>query len=133
MFKQIKLVKIRHSSRNNINQDIQWLSASLGMFNKRDREKSCYRIFIELLKHAKDNQPLSSDQIARATRLNRSTVIHHLTKLVDSGLVINEKGMYLLREPTLTKTIESITRDIEYFLSDVKYLSNKIDKKLELR
>ena len=63
---KITIVSIKKPSQRNINQELQWLGSSLGLFNMRDKDKSCFRVFIELLKSAKSGHPLSSDEIAEA-------------------------------------------------------------------
>ena len=97
MAHRVTIVRVRRESPNNVNQELQWLGNSLGLFNLRDRDSSCFRVFITLVKRAKRNEVLSSDEIAHRLNLTRSTVVHHLTKLIDSGIVVREKGGYLLR------------------------------------
>ena len=49
-FQKITIIKLRKSSEKNLNSDLQWFSNSLGLFNERDKEKSCFRVFIALIK-----------------------------------------------------------------------------------
>ena len=60
---RITIIRERRPVRN-LNEELQWLGNSLGLFNLRDKDKSCFRIFIELLKAAKVDKPLTSDEIA---------------------------------------------------------------------
>ena len=76
-FQKITIVKVRKSSEKNINEDLQWISSSLGLFNERDKEKSCFRIFVELIKAARRGQALNSDQIAAKTNLSRAWLFWH--------------------------------------------------------
>ncbi|RME55406.1 transcriptional regulator [Candidatus Woesearchaeota archaeon] len=129
-FKKITIIKIRKSPANNINQDIQNFSQSLGLFNVRDKEKSCYRIFVELLKAAKFEQGLSSDELAYKLNLSRGTVIHHLNRLMDSGLVVSKRNKYMLRTKDLASLIEKLKKDAIDFFNDLKNLALDIDKKI---
>lgn len=130
MSKKIIILKIRKSDIDNVNEELQWLGNSLGLFNLRDRNSSCFRIFITLIKKAKQNQTLSSDQIAERLHLSRGTVVHHLNRLMDSGLVVRERKGYLLRETNLQKIIDDLQQDIERVFSELKEVAKEIDEKL---
>ncbi len=54
---RITIINIRKPAERSINQELQWLGTSLGLFNLRDKNKSCFRIFIDLLKAAKNKSP----------------------------------------------------------------------------
>ena len=71
MFKEINIKNIEKKENNDFNKDIQWLSDSLGLFNLRDKEKSCFRIFLELIKAKKEDKLISSDEIAFNSHLSR--------------------------------------------------------------
>ncbi|MBM3200645.1 helix-turn-helix transcriptional regulator [Candidatus Woesearchaeota archaeon] len=114
--------------RNEINEEIQWLCQSLGLFGERDKEKSCYRVFLELLKNHKG---LTSDEIAQSTHITRGTVIHHISKLSEEGLIINQKNMYKLRTKTLYRLIKELETDIEETFQEMEKIAKKIDKRLE--
>ena len=63
--KKITIVKINRPAERDINKELQWLGYSLGLFNLRDKDKSCYRIFLELLKSAKKEAGLSSATVVK--------------------------------------------------------------------
>ena len=130
--KKITIVKIRKPDERNLNTELQWLGDSLGLFNLRDKDKSCFRIFIELLKAAKIKEPLSSDEIAFRLNLSRGTVIHHINKLMDSGLVVHHKNKYMLRVENLSSLIEELHRDIKRTCLDLKKVAEEIDKGMGL-
>ncbi len=110
---RITIINIRKPQAKSINEELQWFGTSLGLFNLRDKDKSCYRIFIELLKSAKLKEPLSSDDLAAHLRLTRGTVVHHLNKLMESGLVVTDKNKYTLRVNNLKELIGELERDIK--------------------
>lgn len=128
MIKRVTVVKIRRMPEGNVNSDLQWLGNSLGLFGLRDRDSSCFRIFITLVK--KSDNPLSSDEIAERLKLSRGTVVHHLIKLMDSGIVLREKEGYLLREGSLLHLIEELKRDTEAVFTELKEVAKEIDEKI---
>ncbi len=129
---RITIVKSRKPIEHTINQELQWLGTSLGLFNLRDKDKSCFRIFIELLKAAKRETPLSSDELAYKLNLSRGTIIHHITKLMESGLVVSYKNKYMLRVDNLTELINEVEGDVKRTCDDLKRVAEDIDKKLGL-
>lgn len=129
---RITIIKSRKPAEHNINEELQWLGSSLGLFNLRDKDKSCFRLFIELLKAAKRKHPLSSDELAFRLGLSRGTVIHHITKLMEAGIVIVYKNMYMLRVDNLKEIINELEKDIKRTCDDLRDIADDIDKRLGL-
>lgn len=130
MSQKITIVKVRRGAGHNINHELQWLGNSLGLFNLRDRDSSCFRVFITLVRRSRRNEPVSSDVIAERLHLSRGTVVHHLTKLMDSGIVIREKRGYLLRESNLKNLVKDVQRDVYAVLSEMEEVAKEIDERL---
>ena len=129
---RIAIVNIRKPSEHNVNQELQWFGSSLGLFNLRDRDKSCFRMFIELLKSSKAKHTLTSDELAQKLSLSRGTVIHHINKLMESGIVIHEGNRYILRVDNLKSLIEEVEKDIKRACEDLKEIAKEIDDRLGL-
>ena len=125
---KITIVNIKKPKQKNLNQDLQWFSRSIGLFSKRDKEKSCFRIFIELLKSEKG---LTSDEIADFSNLARATTIHHLKNLIEAGLVKKEKNRYFLIERDLESLVKKIENNIEITLRELKEIAKYLDKEIK--
>ena len=125
---RITIINVRKPAEKSINQQLQWLGTSLGLFNIRDRDKSCFRIFIELIKA---KEPRTSDIIADNLGLSRGTVIHHINRLMEAGLVVHEKNAYLLRVENLSDLISELEKDIKRTLDDLKQVASNIDNRLQ--
>lgn len=130
--RKITVIKISRPLKREINEELQWIGSSLGLFSLRDKDKSCFRIFIELLKAAKAREPLSSDEIAEHLNLTRGTVIHHINKLMESGLVVRIKNKYMLRVEDMETLIDEIKRDFERTYYNLKQVATDIDRSLGL-
>lgn len=128
---KITIVRIRRPVKN-INDELQWFGNSIGLFNMRDKDKSMFRIFIELLKSTKARHYLTSDEIAERLELSRGTVIHHVNKLMSAGIVVNERNRYLLRVDNLEALVDEIKTDIARTMDDLKKVAEEIDKTLGL-
>ncbi|MBW3011266.1 ArsR family transcriptional regulator [Candidatus Woesearchaeota archaeon] len=129
-FHRVTIVKIRKPAQKQINKDLQWFCESLGLFSPRDKNSSCFRVFIELLKAAKLGKPLSSDEIAFRAGLSRGTVVHHLTNLIASGLVIIEDSKYILRASNLEDLIAEIKKDSERVFDNMTKIAKELDEEL---
>lgn len=129
---RITIVNIRKPSEHNVNQELQWFGSSLGLFNLRDKDKSCFRVFVELLKSAKAKRTLTSDDLALRLALSRGTIIHHINKLMESGLVVHEGNTYTLRVDNLNSLIEEVEKDIRRACDDLKEIAKEIDNRLGL-
>lgn len=129
---RITVFRMRRPGSKNINDELQWLATSLGLVGLRDRDKSCFRLFITMIKAAKNNKPLTSDELAERLNLSRGTVIHHLNKLREAGLVIHEKNNYLLRVQKTKELVEELQKDMERAFDDIKIIADSIDKGLNL-
>jgi len=130
---RITITRVRRPTQTNLNQELQWLGASLGLFSLRDKDRSCFRIFIELLKAAKRNNGLTSDELAFSLALTRGTVIHHINRLLEAGLVIHSEGRYFLRVDTLRALVGELQKDMNRALDDLKDIASDIDGRLGLQ
>ena len=129
---RITIVNIRKPAEHNVNQELQWFGSSLGLFNLRDKDKSTFRVFIELLKSAKAKHTLTSDELALRLDLSRGTIIHHINKLIESGIVVHEGNKYTLRVENLRALIEEVEKDIKRACEDLKEVAKEIDERLGL-
>ncbi len=118
---------------HNINELLHWFGGTLGLFNPRDKDKSCYRIFVALLSSIRENpEGLTSDELALRTRLSRGTVVHHLNKLMESGIVVSERGKYVLSVDNLQELVEQVRSRVNKTFDGLKEISRAIDKQLNL-
>ncbi|MGM5482376.1 MAG: helix-turn-helix domain-containing protein [Nanobdellota archaeon] len=129
----ISIIRMRKPASNDINEELQWLGASLGLFNLRDKDKSCFRIFIEMIKNtSRKSEPLSSDEIAYRLNLTRGTVIHHINKLISAGIVEKEGSRgYILRTDNISELIDEIEQDMKRTYDNIRKIAKQIDIKLQ--
>jgi DNA-binding MarR family transcriptional regulator len=131
-FRKITIIKHNKPERKNLNQDLQWFSNSLGLFGERDKERSCFRIFIEIVKGARRKIHYTSDELALKTNLTRGTVVHHLNKLIEKGLIIFNNGRYILRVNNLEDLTKEIRKEMNTVLEELQSMAKELDKELGL-
>ncbi|MBU0756644.1 MAG: helix-turn-helix domain-containing protein [Nanoarchaeota archaeon] len=129
---RITIIRTRKPKETDLNGELLWFCDSLGLFGTRDKDKSCFRLFVTLLKSLKKGEDLSSDEIAEKVHLSRGTVIHHMHKLMGSGLVDMHGNRYSLKHDSLSEIIDEMERDITRTMEKLKKSADEIDKKLEL-
>jgi len=131
-FKKVTVIRINRPQKKDVNRDLQWFSESLGLFSERDKERSCFRIFIELVKAARRGQIYTSDEIAYRTNLSRGTVVFHLNKLIEAGLISYENGRYILRVSNLEELVKEIQKDLNRVFDELKVMAQELDDELGL-
>ncbi|MCK5450062.1 winged helix-turn-helix transcriptional regulator [Candidatus Pacearchaeota archaeon] len=127
--KEIRILNVDFSRKRVLNEELQMFSHCLGMFNKRDKEKSCFRIFVHLLE---EKGYLSSEQLAKRSNLSRATVIHHIGRLIDSGLVMKKEQGYFLRFDSLEDLTREIEKDVCSTFKRLRKISKRIDEGLDI-
>ena len=123
-------INIEPISEHDTNEGLCWISQSLGLFNERDKEKSCHRIFIELIKARKEDKQLGSQELANKSHLSRATVLHHIEKLVESNIVRENENKFELVDQNLNSIIIRLRNEMNEYMEEMEKLSKKLDKEL---
>lgn len=99
----------------------------MGLFGLRDKDRSAFRVFIELLKAARAGTALSSDELSFRLGLTRGTVMHHINNLMKAGIVVSEANRYALRDSHLEFVIDELRKDLEREMDELKRAAREID------
>lgn len=129
---KVTIVRERTPLHHNVNDLLLILGQSLGLFSLRDKDKSCYRIFITLVKALKLGVELTSDELATKTGLTRGTVIHHLNRLMEAGIVTNYKNKYLIDYPSLSALVADMRKNVNAVFDDIDVMAKNIDTALDI-
>jgi predicted transcriptional regulator len=132
-FTRITIIRIKKPDQENINEELQYLGESLGLFSERDKDKSCFRVFIILLNSLRKGQKVTSDEIADKASLTRGTVIHHLNRLMESGIVISQKNYYMLAVDNMEELVDLVKKNLVKTFDNLKPIARSIDRRLELK
>lgn len=129
---EIHLIKIRSTPQQNIHDQLIWLAESFGLLSLRDKDKSCYRLFIELVKCTKTKQALTSDELANRLSLSRATTIHHLKNLIKHGLVKHIDNRYVMTTDSLIELMQEIDNNYKRTMKQIAVIAKKLDDELQL-
>ncbi|MDD9953718.1 MAG: ArsR family transcriptional regulator [Candidatus Woesearchaeota archaeon] len=129
---RITITRVSYEEDNqDVNRELQVIGLALGLFSQRDRDRSKFRIFIELLRDTRRQGPgLSTDDLAQTLHLSRATVIHHLRTLIDAGFAKETAGRYTLAVSSLEELLHNIQEDLTKTLQDLKTVAQHIDHEL---
>ncbi len=130
-FDHITVRNLNPPGTPDINAELQWLGTVLGLFGNRDKDSSCYRVFMTVVRTA-PNGMISSDEIAANCELSRGTVVHHLNKLRDAGMIsANEEG-YSLTGGSLRGALGELEAELDRLFELSRVIAEDIDRKLRL-
>ncbi len=126
------IMDLKMPSVTDLEGDLDWICRCLGFLESRDKDRTAAKIFRFLLEAMKEGKGRSSDELAGEIGLTRGAVVHHLNKLIQSGLVIRREGQYELRGRSLQRTVREIKRDIDRIFENMEQVAQSIDKSLDL-
>ncbi len=133
IIQKITVVRTKKPEFHSVNDELQWFAGSLGLFNLRDKDRTCFRIFIELIKESRNTNLISSDELAARLHLTRGTVVHHLNKLLETGIIINNRNRYELRVQSLQALVDIIEEDFKKTCNELRNVAKNLDSHLHLR
>jgi predicted transcriptional regulator len=105
---------------------IRWFCRVFGLSTEGDSlEEQIFRNFVEA---AYTNKGLASSELKLDTTLSRSTVIYHLNRFIEAGLLVKHGRRYSLRASELSKAIEEIEYDINREMSRMLDTAKEYDR-----
>jgi len=70
--------------------------------------------------------------LAYKLKLSRGTVVHHLNKLLESGIIVADRNRYILRVNNLEVLVNELRKDIRRTMDALKEIARQIDEELRL-
>lgn len=133
-FTRITIIRTQKPESYDVNALLQWFGGTVGLFSIRDKDRSCFRVFIELIKNGKkEGEGLTSDDLAELTGLTRGTVVHHLNRLMEAGMVLSQKNKYYLKTGSLEALVDVVRADVDKTFEALKEVGKKLDKVLDMK
>ena len=103
------------------------LCRSLRILNTRDMDGTVTVVFRSILVSARE-RPIGSSELAKTTRLNRVTIIHHLQRLERLGVLEHERHKYRLRVSGLSEMVERMQTEMLESLSEARSMAVELDR-----
>lgn len=131
-----KEIRIRHiikKRQDDVDDTIDLLCESLGVVGSRDVNKISVKIFKELLGALRNEENVSSDELAEKTGLTRGAVVHHLNRMLKAGIVIRTKRGYEIRTYDLESLVDAVKNDVLRIFDDLRGVAAELDNALKLK
>jgi len=78
--KQFVIRKLREPTEKELDKDIEWICNSFGFLTPRDQDKTAFKILKALIKSAKEDIGLTSDELTKLVEPTIGSVIYHLKR-----------------------------------------------------
>jgi predicted transcriptional regulator len=108
---------------------LKWFCYAFGLSNEIGVDNP---IEEQILKNFTDaaykNEGLASSQLKLDTDLARSTIIYHLNRFIESGLLVKRGRKYYLRASEMSKAIEEIEYDINREMKRMLDIAKEFDR-----
>ncbi len=117
----------------NPDEFIRWLCEALGLSNPNEKGSIEAEILKRFIVAAASNTGISSSQIALEPKVARSTVIYHLNRFIDSGLLVKKGRLYYLRAQELSTAIEEIEYDINREMMRILDAAREFDRAFDIQ
>lgn len=112
--------------------ELEFFCSSLQILTKRDKDKTLLTV-LRAVTHLPVNQSIKASQLAKTVSLNRITVLHHLNRLEQLGLIKKEKSNYYLSEYGFTKFVLKAREEAEKLFDEVFLIAQKLDQRHYLK
>ncbi len=110
MIERIVIRQVNRPSSENAKEVIEWFCEVFDLSDGGDDIEPT--IFQEIVSNSMSGDGVTSKELTEELDMPRSTVIYHLNRFIDTGLVIRRGRKYYLRSEDLASTIEDIQADM---------------------
>lgn len=107
---------------------IRWFCRVFGLSSAGEQNPIGEQILIRFAEAAQNDVGLSSAELDLDTDLAKSTVIYHLNRFIEAGLLVKRGRKYYLRASEMQKAIQEIEYDVERELSRMLDTAKELDR-----
>ncbi len=110
--------------------ELESFCRSMRILSARDMDGTVTVVFRSMLTEGR--QPVGSSELAQLTRLNRVTIIHHLQRLEQMGLVEHTERKYRLRVHDLSEAVEQMRGEMLRSFEEAEAMAEELDRRFML-
>lgn len=110
---------------------LKWFCEAFGLSDSEDKEDVEFTILRNLTYAAYENKGYSSIELKEHVPIGRSTIVYHLNKFIESGLVVKRGRRYYLRSTDLSTAIEEIEYDLNKEMMKLLDAAKEFDRLME--
>ncbi len=106
------------------------LCKALRIVSSRDIDDTAARVFKTVLQSARESDEFGSTNLSREAGLNRITVIHHLKRLMDAGIIERGESKYKLKYSSLTDLVRDVRKNTLESLDKLEETARELDENM---
>lgn len=111
---------------------LKWFCDVFGLSSADNLDSIEGQILKNFAEAAYNNEGLASSELKLDTNLARSTVIYHLNRFIDAGLLVKRGRKYYLRASEMSKAIEEIEYDINREMQRMRDTAKQFDRFMDV-
>ncbi len=112
---------------------IRWFLAVFDLGDGNEANGIEAQILGALVKASYNGEGISSSELKLNPEVARSTVIYHLNRLLELGIIVKRGRKYYLRATEMAKTMEEIEYDLEREMQRMIDMAREFDKMMQKR
>ncbi len=121
----------REAKERDIEDELGSFCRAMKIISRRDMDGTVTVVFRSILTKGRA-QPVGSSELAGFTHLNRVTIIHHLQRLEQMGLVEHTERKYRLRPNGLCEAVERMREEMLGSLREAEELAGQLEAEFML-
>ncbi|MCX6778042.1 MAG: hypothetical protein NT157_04110 [Candidatus Micrarchaeota archaeon] len=106
---------------------IERLCESVGIVAGRDTDRTVTQVFRALIAKCNEERGIGASELSLFSGVKRVTVIHHLGRLEQAGIVMKEQHRYYLRHARMEEMVKEMQTDMLRMMGDIRRLAKEID------
>ncbi len=107
-------------------EELATLCRLLRIASERDTEGTVVQVVRILVE--KGREPVGSSDLSKETGLNRITVLHHLKRLAEAGVVEKRESQYMFAYDNFEDMVQMMREETVRMFAEMEQIAKKIDE-----
>ena len=125
---RISIRPISKPAKESVDTLVSWFCESLDLSDKDDLEPTMLK---EIIDRSIKGSGVTSMELKISLDTPRTTVIYHLNRFIDSGIVVRKGRKYYLRSSDMASTLEELQADMQREFVRMIEFAQKMDAMFE--
>ncbi len=126
---RITIRAVGKPSKQNFDALVVWFCQSLDLSGSRDSSEK--EILKEIIGNSVSGKGTTSKELNYRLETPRTTVIYHLNRFINSGIVVRKGRKYYLRSSDMVGTLQELQADMEHEFQRLARVAAEMDQILE--
>lgn len=110
-----------------VDSELVELCKMMRLMSERDVDATLAQVLKAMMVRCREG-PVGGSELAKASGINRITIIHHLKRLEGAGFVRRSEGKYLLRVQSAEGMLMEFRKEMEQAFTEMDELAREIDE-----